>query len=125
MSGNFLNVDGLQRRLLDADTITQSLFLAVAREACSTYGRLSEKRARIKSPAIAANRKLLLLASTIGPLVVSLAFEVGHKTLDSAVGLTLETAAFNAGRKLSHTWTSKIYELLRCSNAQSEIREFS
>ena len=88
MWGSFLKVDGQRRRLLDADTITQSLFLAVAREACSTYGRLSEKRARIKSPAIAANRKLLLLASTVGTLVVSLAFEVSHKPLDSPVGLT-------------------------------------
>lgn len=91
MSGNFLTIDGLQRRLLRAgDT-------AIAREGCSRYMRASEKMARIKSRAIAADGKLLLLASTIGLLLLNLAFNAGQRRSDSAVGSTLETAAFYAG----------------------------
>jgi nucleotide-binding universal stress UspA family protein len=41
-------------------------------------------------------RVLLLLASAVATLVVSLAFDAGPRPLDSAVGLTLETAAFYA-----------------------------
>jgi hypothetical protein len=47
MLGNFLTVEGLQRRLLHADTITQSLFFAVTRQARSMHARASEKMARI------------------------------------------------------------------------------